>query len=270
MSATLGRFRTIFALRLIALLAMVAPNKAAADQARWNRIHIFRRLERTIFKVAALARPTTIPILMLVAGRVKYWVEPLLYRIIITAYPRRKRLGFLLFDLHHLLASNCEQTSEFLNSVKHHFLDSVQLSHLETIFWPRFAALSANTTLECIVFFVIDKTESANSFQMTVDSSACIGKRPIETLPAWCGYRGRFLVARGGGYDCKTRRNDLGSLSRIRTPCGKIDRAFVSCNLCSTASLSSLAVRKEMVDFPMFGENCLRRVITPKPAELFH
>jgi len=39
-------------------------------------------LERTIFEISALSRPAMVPKLMLVAWRVKEWVEPLLYRVI--------------------------------------------------------------------------------------------------------------------------------------------------------------------------------------------
>ncbi|KAJ6505292.1 hypothetical protein C8R45DRAFT_546872 [Mycena sanguinolenta] len=39
-------------------------------------------LERGIFEIAALAQPTWIPVLMLVARRVKCWVEPFLYRVV--------------------------------------------------------------------------------------------------------------------------------------------------------------------------------------------
>ncbi|KAJ7434673.1 hypothetical protein FB451DRAFT_956255, partial [Mycena latifolia] len=39
-------------------------------------------LERKIFEICALGRPVSIPKLMLVALRVKEWVEPLLYRTI--------------------------------------------------------------------------------------------------------------------------------------------------------------------------------------------
>ncbi|KAJ6779265.1 hypothetical protein DFH09DRAFT_1043296 [Mycena vulgaris] len=39
-------------------------------------------LERQIFEIAAHSRPTTIPSLMLVACRVKTWLEPMLYRVV--------------------------------------------------------------------------------------------------------------------------------------------------------------------------------------------
>ncbi|KAJ7434892.1 hypothetical protein B0H11DRAFT_1247761 [Mycena galericulata] len=45
-----------------------------------------RELERLIFEICALSRPTLIPKLMRVAWRVKEWVEPLLYRTIILSY----------------------------------------------------------------------------------------------------------------------------------------------------------------------------------------
>ncbi|KAJ7108967.1 hypothetical protein C8R43DRAFT_1139771 [Mycena crocata] len=40
-------------------------------------------LERYIFEILAVSRPTSIPTLMLVAARVKEWLEPLLYRTLI-------------------------------------------------------------------------------------------------------------------------------------------------------------------------------------------
>ncbi|KAJ7172810.1 hypothetical protein C8R43DRAFT_1119652 [Mycena crocata] len=44
-------------------------------------------LEREIFEVAARSRPSSIPTLLLVASRVKIWVEPLLYRVIFAGSP---------------------------------------------------------------------------------------------------------------------------------------------------------------------------------------
>ncbi|KAJ7480275.1 hypothetical protein B0H11DRAFT_2233398 [Mycena galericulata] len=46
-------------------------------------------LEKEIFEIAAYSRPLCIPKLMLVAWRVKIWVEPLLYRIVILLGDRR-------------------------------------------------------------------------------------------------------------------------------------------------------------------------------------
>ncbi|KAJ6495187.1 hypothetical protein C8R45DRAFT_164190 [Mycena sanguinolenta] len=44
-------------------------------------------LEHRIFQIAALARPVGIPALMLVARRVKIWVEPILYRVVFLNGP---------------------------------------------------------------------------------------------------------------------------------------------------------------------------------------
>ncbi|KAJ6452080.1 hypothetical protein C8R45DRAFT_86919 [Mycena sanguinolenta] len=45
-------------------------------------------LERAIFEIAAVSRPRVIPKFMLVALRVKIWVEPLLYRTLLVDSPR--------------------------------------------------------------------------------------------------------------------------------------------------------------------------------------
>ncbi|KAJ7129887.1 hypothetical protein C8R43DRAFT_673963 [Mycena crocata] len=50
-------------------------------------------LEREIFQTSALTRPSAIPILMLVAWRVKTWVEPLLYRTIVLHEKRERDDG---------------------------------------------------------------------------------------------------------------------------------------------------------------------------------
>ncbi|KAF7317625.1 hypothetical protein MKEN_00849900 [Mycena kentingensis (nom. inval.)] len=42
--------------------------------------HLPRELERAIFELAALRRPRSIPVLMLVAWRVKEWLDPVLFR----------------------------------------------------------------------------------------------------------------------------------------------------------------------------------------------
>ncbi|KAJ7629604.1 hypothetical protein B0H17DRAFT_545601 [Mycena rosella] len=56
-------------------------------------------LEREIFEICALSRPRTIPSLMLVASRVKEWVEPLLYRIIAVSDSRNESLPPFTCDI---------------------------------------------------------------------------------------------------------------------------------------------------------------------------
>ncbi|KAJ6543046.1 hypothetical protein B0H19DRAFT_1172653 [Mycena capillaripes] len=48
-------------------------------------------LEVLIFETAALSHPAAIPKLMLIAHRVKHWVEPLLYTVVFLPLDRRKR-----------------------------------------------------------------------------------------------------------------------------------------------------------------------------------
>ncbi|KAJ7171305.1 hypothetical protein C8R46DRAFT_1262592 [Mycena filopes] len=55
-------------------------NPALAESLPGPRLPL--ELERLIFEVAALSRPIGIPTLMLVAWRIKNWVEPLLYRVL--------------------------------------------------------------------------------------------------------------------------------------------------------------------------------------------
>ncbi|KAF7368012.1 hypothetical protein MSAN_00867000 [Mycena sanguinolenta] len=57
-------------------------------------------LEHKIFQMVALARPKCIPSLMLVARRVKFWVEPLLYRVVFLdtpPLPEQDNLGLPIF-----------------------------------------------------------------------------------------------------------------------------------------------------------------------------
>ncbi|KAK7000973.1 hypothetical protein R3P38DRAFT_1801042 [Favolaschia claudopus] len=51
-------------------------------------------LEREIFEICALSQPPAIITLLLVAQRVKYWIEPLLYRTMALEYPNKARRNF--------------------------------------------------------------------------------------------------------------------------------------------------------------------------------
>ncbi|KAF8145046.1 hypothetical protein K438DRAFT_2028928 [Mycena galopus ATCC 62051] len=55
-------------------------------------------LERVIFEIAAVSWPRLIPRLLLVAWRVKTWIEPLLYRTLIVANSSNSRLDADKFD----------------------------------------------------------------------------------------------------------------------------------------------------------------------------
>ncbi|KAJ7023149.1 hypothetical protein C8F04DRAFT_1240318 [Mycena alexandri] len=80
-------------------------------------------LEWLVFEQAALSRPTGIPGLMLIAWRVKNWLEPLLYRIIIVgpALPPLGGFRTLTTDrLREIMAT--KPPSFFQDSVKHLYL----------------------------------------------------------------------------------------------------------------------------------------------------
>ncbi|KAJ7673641.1 hypothetical protein DFH06DRAFT_1318784 [Mycena polygramma] len=81
-------------------------------------------LERLVFEFAALARWSEIPKLMLVAWRVKDWIEPLLYRVIfLTAQwtPLEAQLsGYPTVPIDALLTAVSKKSDAFLDSAVHH------------------------------------------------------------------------------------------------------------------------------------------------------
>ncbi|KAJ7458609.1 hypothetical protein FB451DRAFT_1273588 [Mycena latifolia] len=79
--------------------------------------------ERAIFESCALSRPVTIPNLMLVAWRVKDWLEPLLYRVICVS-DSLPRDGFPHFTLDILQSAiNRKPASFFHHAVRHLYLE---------------------------------------------------------------------------------------------------------------------------------------------------
>ncbi|KAJ6533321.1 hypothetical protein DFH09DRAFT_1370097 [Mycena vulgaris] len=79
-------------------------------------------LERQIFEIAALSRPVAIPTLMLVAWRVKTWLEPLLYRVV-SLTDRPSKDGFPHFTSEILLRAVHQKPAGFLEkSVRHLYL----------------------------------------------------------------------------------------------------------------------------------------------------
>ncbi|KAJ7777678.1 hypothetical protein DFH07DRAFT_731106 [Mycena maculata] len=79
-------------------------------------------VEREIFEFAALSDPATVPSLMLVAQRVKQWVEPLLYRVIMLSRrePKCTMPGVLRFTVESFLRRMKDKSPNFLRgSVRH-------------------------------------------------------------------------------------------------------------------------------------------------------
>ncbi|KAF8155327.1 hypothetical protein K438DRAFT_1987043 [Mycena galopus ATCC 62051] len=84
-------------------------------------------LEREVFEICAVSRPVTIPKLMLVARRVKEWVEPLLYRIICLGPRLPPASGFPGFFMEIImLAMRRKPSSFFETAVRHLMIDYYQ------------------------------------------------------------------------------------------------------------------------------------------------
>ncbi|KAJ7921028.1 hypothetical protein B0H13DRAFT_2318784 [Mycena leptocephala] len=96
-----------------------------------------RELERIIFEIAAHAHTTSIPTLLLAAVRVKDWLEPLLYRVVLVcATPPTKNWPFPRnINADVLLRVIANRPAGYLQRVVGHlFLDkSVTFTQAETI-----------------------------------------------------------------------------------------------------------------------------------------
>ncbi|KAJ6474903.1 hypothetical protein C8R45DRAFT_1217277 [Mycena sanguinolenta] len=80
-------------------------------------------LERKIFEIAALTRPKRVPTFILGAKRVKYWIEPLLYRVVFVE-GRGMRAALRDLDLPAFIAGAIQQRSHTcFQHVRHLFID---------------------------------------------------------------------------------------------------------------------------------------------------
>ncbi|KAF7345247.1 hypothetical protein MSAN_01901300 [Mycena sanguinolenta] len=89
-------------------------------------------LECAVFQHIALLHPTSIPKLMLVATRVRDWVEPLLYRVVFLSFwdtnPKRRH-GFPVLSPNMFLQKIAGKSPSFLQAaVKYLFVDSARPS----------------------------------------------------------------------------------------------------------------------------------------------
>ncbi|KAJ7127249.1 hypothetical protein C8R43DRAFT_699744 [Mycena crocata] len=82
-------------------------------------------LERVIFEITAQDRPLSIPALMLVGKRVKFWLEPLLYRTIVLADPATVCEGYIAAKWQAFTAVIQSKPPPFFrDSVRHLLLSS--------------------------------------------------------------------------------------------------------------------------------------------------
>ncbi|KAJ7900779.1 hypothetical protein B0H13DRAFT_1883404 [Mycena leptocephala] len=90
-------------------------------------------LERKIFEIAALCRPTNIPRLMLVAWRIKEWLHPLSYRVLLFCLSPPIH-GFPVLPPGRILRDIVQKPSGFLtHAVRHLFLEYISPSHIEPV-----------------------------------------------------------------------------------------------------------------------------------------
>ncbi|KAJ7767137.1 hypothetical protein B0H16DRAFT_351706 [Mycena metata] len=96
-----------------------------ADSAPMLTRKLPNELERVIFLDAAISRPANIPALILVAWRVKHWVEPLLYHIVCLSRIGAPMEGYPRFTIDVMLrAIQRKPASFFHDNVQHLCLNS--------------------------------------------------------------------------------------------------------------------------------------------------
>ncbi|KAF7340658.1 hypothetical protein MSAN_02137800 [Mycena sanguinolenta] len=78
-----------------------------------------RELEREIFEICALSQPVFIPKVMLVAQRVKEWIEPLLYRTIVLGF---RVPGVPSLPYHIVSSVICRKPKVFFHKAVRHLL----------------------------------------------------------------------------------------------------------------------------------------------------
>ncbi|KAJ6571221.1 hypothetical protein B0H19DRAFT_1129421 [Mycena capillaripes] len=141
-----------------------------------------RELERIIFEMAALSRPCLIPTLILVAWRIKDWLEPLLYRaVMVSAVPPRQLLGFHIFRERILLrAIDNKPPAFFQNHVRHLFLENApNREDMEAI-------LTACDHVTHLVFLV----RSPSPFLPVLASLQCLQRFTIGIEALFTGWSG--------------------------------------------------------------------------------
>ncbi|KAF7369642.1 hypothetical protein MVEN_00295200 [Mycena venus] len=131
-------------------------------------------LERSIFEIAALLRPTDIPVLLRVAWRVKHWIEPLLYRVIFL--PTSERVDFPVIPVDILLTKISTRSGSFIgSSVLHIFLE------LEGVH-PASVVDIILTACPCITnLFVLE--EFTPQYLPTLNRLECLLRLTIDPLP---------------------------------------------------------------------------------------
>ncbi|KAJ7203639.1 hypothetical protein GGX14DRAFT_300578, partial [Mycena pura] len=130
-------------------------------------------LEKEIFEMTAYTRPSSIPRLMLVAHRVKIWVEPLLFRVIVLDR-FSKTPTYPMADDDDFSGIQSLPTSVLRDSVRHLFLHNMPNTVSQFI-------LSASSAVEDLWI----QTFEVNSFLLPF-----IGVLPLKRL--YCNLKALF------------------------------------------------------------------------------
>ncbi|KAF8167067.1 hypothetical protein K438DRAFT_1774805 [Mycena galopus ATCC 62051] len=154
-----------------------APYPHAQDEP-----HLPPELEHTIFEIAALSRPFSIPLLMLIARRVMYWLEPLLYRVIFVrgsgpdGRPNNMH-GLPEIPLQNLLSAIARNPPSVFDSSTHIYLESGQEVNLQLS--DTDAILAACPKVVNLMFFV----ESDTRHRAALDRLQCLCRLAIQIEP---------------------------------------------------------------------------------------
>ncbi|KAJ7724636.1 hypothetical protein B0H16DRAFT_1242621, partial [Mycena metata] len=129
-------------------------------------------LERAIFEISALSHLPGIPTLMRVAWRVKEWVEPLMYRVVmVSGASPRKMLGFPIFREYILPLVVENKPSEFFqDNVKHLFLESA----------PDQAATEALLTACSHIISLVLLMRDPSPYMSLLASMRCLQRLSVE------------------------------------------------------------------------------------------
>ncbi|KAJ6465761.1 hypothetical protein C8R45DRAFT_805596, partial [Mycena sanguinolenta] len=150
-------------------------------------------LECCIFEIAALSCPLSIPSLVLIARRVKDWVEPLLYRVILvpgTVTPGRLRMAeevhrFPSVPYKILARTIARKPPSFFQSVTHVFVDGFRAhGELNLI-------LAACTHIVNLAYFGIPSPSDRKS----LDRLQCLRRLTIMAEPLFSPHGLDFTAA---------------------------------------------------------------------------
>ncbi|KAJ6495176.1 hypothetical protein C8R45DRAFT_986295 [Mycena sanguinolenta] len=200
-----------------------------------------RELEHRAFQIAALAHPRRIPILMLVARRVKVWIEPLMYRVVFlraTTIGEPDNLGLPFFA-----ADALEQRSHlWLQHVRYLLIDDafVQGKALQSWLLACTSVTNLCALLRCSSAILSAVSSFTNIQYLTIDVRVLCGR----TLPFLFTVTHLDLLHFGGvGQDDVTRMvRNISLMPRLTHIAlnSRLDELLSHAALCAIAKLQCI------------------------------